>query len=172
MRAGGDSMDVARLPAAELRRLIGDRELSCVEVTEACLAQIERHNGVINAAVTLNDDAVNEARLLDQRLAAGDSGGVLAGIPVGIKDVTHTAGMRTTYGSPLYADHVPDVDALVCSAAQGRRCDHSLQDQHSRVCHRRQHLQRGFRRDAQPVEHRSERRWFDRWGSPPAWPRE
>ena len=113
MRAGGDSMDVARLPAAELRRLIGDRELSCVEVTEACLAQIERHNGVINAAVTLNDDAVNEARLLDQRLAAGDSGGVLAGIPVGIKDVTHTAGMRTTYGSPLYADHVPDVDALV-----------------------------------------------------------
>jgi len=106
-------MDVARLPAAELRRLIGDRELSCVEVTEACLAQIERHNGVINAAVTLNDEAVDEARLLDQRLAAGDSGGVLAGIPVGIKDVTHTEGMRTTYGSPLYADHVPEVDALV-----------------------------------------------------------
>lgn len=106
-------MDVARLPAAELRRLIGDRELSCVEVTEACLAQIERHNGVIDAAVTLNDEAVDEARLLDQRLAAGDSGGVLAGIPVGIKDVTHTEGMRTTYGSPLYADHVPEVDALV-----------------------------------------------------------
>ncbi len=106
-------MDVARLPAAELRRLIGDRELSCVELIEACLEQIERYNGAINAVVTLNDDAVDEARQLDQRLAAGDGVGVLAGIPVGIKDVTHTEGMRTTFGSPLYADHVPEVDALV-----------------------------------------------------------
>ena len=106
-------MDVARLPASELRRLIGDRELSCVEVVEACLAQIERHNGAINAVVTLNAAAVDEARRLDERLATGDDVGVLAGIPVGIKDVTPTAGLRTTFGSPLYADHVPDTDALV-----------------------------------------------------------
>ncbi len=106
-------MDVARLPAAELRRLIADRELSCVEVIEASPAQIERHNGTINAVVTLNDAAVDQARRLDERLAAGDDVGVLAGIPVGIKDVTHTEGLRTTFGSPLYADHVADVDALV-----------------------------------------------------------
>ena len=106
-------MDIARQPAAELSRRIDARELSCVEVIEACLAQIERHNGTINAVVTLNDDALDEARRLDERLASGDSPGPLTGIPVGIKDVTHTEGMRTTFGSPLYADHVPDVDALI-----------------------------------------------------------
>ena len=106
-------MDVARLSASKLRSLIGDRELSCVEVVEACLAQIEGYNGKINAVVTLNDAAVDEARQLDKRLAAGDNVGVLAGIPVGVKDVTQTKGMRTTFGSTLYADHVPEVDALV-----------------------------------------------------------
>ena len=106
-------MDVARLSASKLRSLISDRELSCVEVVEACLAQIEGYNGKINAVVTLNDAAVDEARQLDKRLAVGDNVGVLAGIPVGIKDVTQTKGMRTTFGSVLYADHVPKVDALV-----------------------------------------------------------
>ena len=106
-------MDVARLSASKLRSLIGDRELSCVEVVEACLAQIEGYNGKINAVVTLNDAAVDEARQLDKRLAAGDNVGVLAGIPVGVKDVTQTKDMRTTFGSTLYADHVPEVDALV-----------------------------------------------------------
>ena len=106
-------MDVARLSASELRRLIDDRELSCVEAVEACLTQIERYNDKINAVVTLNAAAVDEARQLDKRLASGDSVGVLAGIPVGIKDVTQTEGMRTTFGSLLYADHVPEVDALV-----------------------------------------------------------
>ena len=106
-------MSIAELPASELRRLIEQREASCVEVVEACLARIERHNGDINAVVTLNESAVDEARRLDERIEAGEVPGVLAGIPVGIKDVTHTAGMRTTFGSPLFRDHVPDVDALV-----------------------------------------------------------
>ena len=70
-------MDVARLSASKLRSLISDRELSCVEVVEACLAQIEGYNGKINAVVTLNDAAVDEARQLDKRLAAGDNVGVL-----------------------------------------------------------------------------------------------
>ncbi|MFQ5690101.1 MAG: amidase [Gemmatimonadota bacterium] len=105
--------ELALLPAAELRRRILRRELSPVEVTEACLAQVERHNEEINAVVTLNDRALEEARALEKRLAGGEDPGPLSGLPVGIKDVTETAGIRTTYGSPLYADFVPDEDALV-----------------------------------------------------------
>jgi len=106
-------MDIALLPAAELRRRIGTGELSCVDVIEASLARIEEHNGTVNAVVTLNENAVDEARALDDRIAAGEQVGPLAGLPAGIKDVTQVKGLRTTFGSPLYADHVPDVDALV-----------------------------------------------------------
>jgi amidase len=94
-----------------LRRLIGRRVLSAEELTRACLEQIERYHGTYNAVVTLNERALDDARALDQRPM--DEHGPLHGLPVGIKDVTEVAGLRTTYGSPLYADHVPEVDALV-----------------------------------------------------------
>ena len=106
-------MDIALLSATEMRGLIERREASCVEIIEACLSRLERHNGEINAVVTINESAVDEARVLDSRIAAGDDPGLLAGIPVGIKDVTPTAQLRTTFGSPLFADHVPETDALV-----------------------------------------------------------
>lgn len=101
------------LPATELRRLIGTREVTAREVVEACLARVERVNDVLNAIVTLNARAVDEARALDRRLANGEDPGVLCGLPVGIKDVTPVAGLRTTFGSQLYKDHVPTKDALV-----------------------------------------------------------
>ncbi|MCH8962118.1 MAG: amidase, partial [Bacteroidetes bacterium] len=107
------SDDIARLSASELRRRIGQREVSPVEVVEACLEQVERYNGTINAVVTLNERALDEARQLEQQAARGEAMGVLHGLPVGIKDITPVAGLRTTYGSPLYADHVPEEDALV-----------------------------------------------------------
>ncbi len=107
------SEDIARLSASELRRRIGQRELSPVEVVEACLEQVERYNGTINAVVTLNEQALDEAWNLEQQAARGEAMGVLHGLPVGIKDITPVAGVRTTYGSPLYADHVPEEDALV-----------------------------------------------------------
>ncbi len=107
------SEDIARLSASELRRRIGQRELSPVEVVEACLEQVERYNGTINAVVTLNEQALDEAWNLEQQAARGEAMGVLHGLPVGIKDITPVAGLRTTYGSPLYADHVPEEDALV-----------------------------------------------------------
>ena len=88
-------------------------ELSPVEVLDACLEQVERHNEKINAVVTLDETAREQAAALERRLAAGEDPGLLCGLPVGIKDVTPVGGLRTTYGSPLYADHVPDEDALV-----------------------------------------------------------
>lgn len=106
-------MDLALLPAYEQTRLVREREVSAVEVLEACLAQVERHNRAVNAVVTLNPAVREEALAIDAALARGDDPGPLVGLPVGIKDVTETAGIRTTYGSKLYADHVPDEDALV-----------------------------------------------------------
>jgi len=99
--------------ASELRRRLGRGSLSAVEVAEACLEQITRYNGTINAVVTLNERALDEARRLDAQAARGEIAGLLHGLPVGIKDVTPVAGLRTTYGSARYADHVPAEDALV-----------------------------------------------------------
>ncbi len=100
-------------PASELRALVARREVSAVEVVEASLARVAALNGTINAVVTLNPHAVDDARAIDRRLAAGGEPGLLCGVPVGIKDVTPVASLRTTYGSTIYADHVPDDDALV-----------------------------------------------------------
>src|SRR5256712_140457 len=105
--------DLADRPAAELARLVRAREVSPVEVVEVCLARVAHHNPTINAVVTLNQRAVDDARTLERRIARGEDPGPLAGLPVGIKDVTPVAGLRTTYGSPLYKDHVPTEDALV-----------------------------------------------------------
>src|ERR1043166_8715677 len=105
--------DLADRSACELARLVAGREVSPVEVLEACLARVERYNPLINAVVTLNPRARDDARALERRVAQGGEGGPLAGVPVGIKDVTPVAGLRTTFGSPVYRDHVPTEDALV-----------------------------------------------------------
>jgi len=99
--------------ATELRQLVAAREVSAAAIVEACLQRVEQHNGAINAVVTLNPRALDDARALDERLARGETPGLLCGLPVGIKDVTAVAALRTTYGSPIYADHVPAEDALV-----------------------------------------------------------
>jgi amidase len=99
--------------ATAIRRRLERRELSAREVVEASLRRIEERNARINAVVTLDPRAVEEARALDERLARGERPGPLHGLPVGIKDVTPVGGVRTTYGSPLYADHVPAEDAEV-----------------------------------------------------------
>lgn len=93
--------------------MVTARETSARELIEATLAQIERVNPALNAIVTLNEHALDDAGAIDARLARGEAVGPLAGLPVGIKDVTQVGGLRTTFGSPLYSDHVPDEDALV-----------------------------------------------------------
>ncbi len=109
-RPGGEIPD---LSAAEIRRRIDTGEISPIDVVEACLARVEAVNPALNAVVTLNEAALDDARDLADRMARGEDPGPLTGLPVGIKDVTPVVGLRTTYGSPLYADHVPTEDALV-----------------------------------------------------------
>jgi amidase len=104
---------LADLPAAKVARLVARREVSPVEVIDAALARVERHNARLNALVTLNPRARDEAKALEKRLKRREKPGVLCGLPVGIKDVTPVAGLRTTYGSPIYKDHVPTDDAVV-----------------------------------------------------------
>jgi amidase len=87
--------------------------VSAVQYVEACLERVTALNHTLNAIVTLNPRALEDAARLDARLQAGENPGPLCGLTVGIKDVTAVAGLRTTFGSPIYADYVPGEDALV-----------------------------------------------------------
>ena len=80
---------------------------------QAGLARVEDDNGLVNAVCTLSDQAVEEAREAEQKLSRGESVGPLHGLPVGIKDITPTKDLLTTFGSPLYADYLPRKNALV-----------------------------------------------------------
>jgi amidase len=103
-----------RKPAHELAALIRGRKISPVELLDAQLDAIKRFNPKLNAIVTLvADKAREDARAAEQVVMRGDKIGALHGLPIGIKDITATAGVRTTYGSPLYADNVPAEDAEV-----------------------------------------------------------
>src|SRR6516165_176873 len=100
--------------ATELARLIRSKAVSPVELLRSCLATIERLNPKINAICTLAaESAMAAAQSAERAVMAGDEIGLLHGVPIGIKDLTPTAGIRTTFGSPLYADNVPSEDAAV-----------------------------------------------------------
>ncbi len=105
---------MARKSARELARLIATRAASPVEVLDAHLAVIARINPRLNAIVTLTaEQAREQARSAEAAVLRGETLGPLGALPVAIKDVTLTAGIRTTFGSPLYRDHVPLEDAEV-----------------------------------------------------------
>lgn len=102
------------LEASAQAALIASRQLSSVELLQAHLDQIERVNPKVNAVCTLvAEQAIQAAQAADAKQARGEPIRPLHGLPVGIKDLTDTQGIRTTQGSPIYADHVPDTDALV-----------------------------------------------------------
>jgi len=99
------------LSAVELRRRIGSKAISPVELLEACIARIERLNPAINAiTATCYDRARGEAKAAEQAVLRGEPLGLLHGLPTGIKDLDDTAGLLTTYGSPLYRDYIPERD--------------------------------------------------------------
>lgn len=102
------------MTAQELARRIRSRDLSAAEVMEAHLRQIERVNPVVNAIPTLLPErGMESARAADAALARGDDVGPLHGLPIAHKDLVPTKGIRTTMGSPIYADNVPTEDALI-----------------------------------------------------------
>ncbi|HVL72584.1 MAG TPA: amidase family protein, partial [Beijerinckiaceae bacterium] len=102
------------LSSVELRRRIGTKEISPVELLEACIERIEAVNPAVNAVTARDyDRARREARAAEDAARRGEPLGPLHGLPTGIKDLHDTAGLLTTHGSPLYRDHVPDKDCAM-----------------------------------------------------------
>lgn len=102
------------LSATDMRALIQARDISAVELASAHLERIQACNPQINAIVTLDAErALIAAARADQHQASGAPIGLLHGLPIVHKDCFYTAGMRTTQGSPLFRDHVPDFDSLI-----------------------------------------------------------
>jgi amidase len=105
-----DDTELCYTGARKLARMIHARKVSATEVMRAFIARIERVNPKVNAIVTfLPEEALKKAKAFDRKPAAG----ALAGLPVAHKDIVPTKGIRTTYGSPIYADHVPDQDHAI-----------------------------------------------------------
>jgi aspartyl-tRNA(Asn)/glutamyl-tRNA(Gln) amidotransferase subunit A len=107
------------LSITELAPLIQSREVSPVEVVEAALAQAERLQPVLNSFITLlADDARRDAKEREKAIKVGEYRGPLDGIPIGIKDNLATKGIRTTVGSKVLRDYVPQDDAAAVTACK------------------------------------------------------
>ena len=108
------SSEICFMEATELAGRIANKDLSVKEVMEAHLDQIDHVNPGVNAIVTLlADRALEEAREADNVLSRGDEVGPLFGLPIAHKDLVLTRGIRTTFGSPIYRDFIPDQDQLI-----------------------------------------------------------
>jgi aspartyl-tRNA(Asn)/glutamyl-tRNA(Gln) amidotransferase subunit A len=104
--------ELAFASIAELAPRLAAKEISPVELTELALARIERLDGRLNSFITVMADSARQAaRAAEAAIMAGDLRGPLQGIPVAVKDLYATEGVATTFGSPLFADWVPDHDA-------------------------------------------------------------
>ncbi|SUE44682.1 amidase [Roseomonas gilardii] len=102
------------LSAVEARALIGEKKLSATELLESCIARIEAVDHAVNAMVARDyDRARAAAKEADAAVARGDALPALHGLPIGVKDLEDVAGLRTTYGSTLFRDHVPEKDQLI-----------------------------------------------------------
>ncbi len=99
---------------ADASELIRRRGISPLELTRECLETIERLNPALNAFITVTaESALQEAKLAEEEIAAGNWRGPLHGIPIGLKDLIDTAGVRTTAASAVFKDRIPSEDAEV-----------------------------------------------------------
>jgi aspartyl-tRNA(Asn)/glutamyl-tRNA(Gln) amidotransferase subunit A len=105
---------LAFVPATELAAAIRARKLSPVDVVRAALDRIDRTQPILNAFITVAaDNAMARAREAEAAIMRGDPVGPLHGVPIAVKDLVPTEGIRTTWGSLIFKDHVPDTDAVV-----------------------------------------------------------
>jgi amidase len=107
------SEELTTKSATELAKLIRSSSVSPVEVVEAHLRRMEQINPLLNAIVTLAPDAIEQARAAERTFRNGKEIGPLHGVPLTVKDTIDTKGLRTTSGSRLRANHVPERDATV-----------------------------------------------------------
>ena len=111
---------LTELSLREAGELVRRRKASPVELTRACLARIEQLNPTLNAFITITaESALAEARAAETEIQRGKWRGSLHGIPIALKDLFDTAGVRTTAGSALFKDRVPNADAEVVRRLKG-----------------------------------------------------
>ncbi len=109
-----DKAEIPFLSVSQLSELIKNRQVSPVEAVEGYLNRIESLNDRLYAYLTVcGDEALQAARESERALAQGEYKGPLHGVPVAVKDQINTAGIRTTFGAPIYEDFVPVEDATV-----------------------------------------------------------
>jgi amidase len=108
--------ELFRLRAIDLVRGVRERRFSCADVVSASLARIGRLDDRYQAFLTVAaESALRRAAQADRAIARGEAVGSLLGLPVALKDLVDTEGIRTTYGSALFRDHVPDADDIVAA---------------------------------------------------------
>ncbi|MGY2907929.1 Asp-tRNA(Asn)/Glu-tRNA(Gln) amidotransferase A subunit family amidase [Bradyrhizobium sp. URHC0002] len=135
--------DLHWMSAWQIREAIVTRRLSAIEVACHFIERIDKLDQRLHSFFTVSGEmALDQARDIDRRIDRGEPVGALAGVPVSIKDQFWTKGIRTTSGSRIYADHVPEEDSLHVAREGGRWRDH-WQDCYARIwdvlAHRRPH---------------------------------
>ncbi len=107
------------LTAVEARRLIGQKKLAPTELLASCIARIEAVDHAVNAMVARDfDRARAAAKAADAAVVHGEDLPPLHGLPLGVKDLEDTEGLRTTHGSPIFRDHVPSADQRSIAAVR------------------------------------------------------
>lgn len=108
-------MDFSTASFKQISQAVKGKKASAVEVTDFFLKRIQANDKKINSYVAMNDKALDEAKLIDARIAKGEDPGLLTGVPFGIKDMFCTKGLRTTAASKILENFVPPYDATVVS---------------------------------------------------------
>src|SRR6266853_4487834 len=112
--SGGQGDDVTRMNLREVADLVRKKKVSPVELTTACLARIDRVNPALNAFITITaESALEQARDAEAEVQRGKWRGPLHGVPIALKDLFDTAGVKTTAASALFKDRIPAEDAEV-----------------------------------------------------------
>ncbi|MEK6773038.1 MAG: Asp-tRNA(Asn)/Glu-tRNA(Gln) amidotransferase subunit GatA [Bdellovibrionota bacterium] len=106
-------MDLIKSSFSEIKNAIKEKKISAKEVTQFFLSRIQSHDKKINSFITINDKALDEANVIDQKISRGEDAGLLGGVPFGIKDMLCTRGLRTTAGSKILNNFIPPYDATV-----------------------------------------------------------
>ena len=158
--------EICFMRAVDMVEAIRTKKLSAREVMQAHLQQIQRVNTNVNAMVTMvpEEQLMAQAAAADEALAHGKWLGPLHGLPVAVKDLHETHGIRTTYGSPLHKDYVPDFDCRVVQREKEAGAIRAGQDERARIRSRFADVQSSLRAHAQSLRHKQDMRRKHRRG--------